>query len=159
MPDLRRNRDIAEQFRAMGTKAEPCGGTGEGRVTVMIKHSVALVDDDPNVRRAVKRVLDTMDFYVSPFESAEDFLACMAQKNFHCLLLDLQLRGLSGLDLYQRLQAEERTIPVIFISASPDALRTVKATAGGDSEVLLKPLDAEILRATIDRAIRQQVRV
>ena len=123
------------------------------------KYLIALVDDDPNVRRAVKRVLDTMDFTVSPFASAEDFLAFVPQENFHCLLIDIQLRGLSGLDLYLQLVAEDRVAPVVFISASPDAVRSVRSTAGPDSEILLKPLDAELLRATINRAMREQVRV
>lgn len=121
--------------------------------TVPTRHPIALVDDDPTVRRALQRILSTMDYAVSPFASAEEFLAAEQVGQFRCLLLDIQLRGLSGLELYAQLTAEHRLIPVVFISASADGLRAARAAAGEDSEVMLKPLDAESLKAAIDRSI------
>ena len=118
-----------------------------------IRHPIALVDDDPTVRRALQRILSTMDYAVSPFGSAEDFLADGQIGQFRCLLLDIQLRGLSGLELYAQLAAEKRLIPIIFISASADGLRAARAAAGPETEVMLKPLDAENLKAAIDRSI------
>ena len=112
---------------------------------------IAVVDDDPLVRRALQRILDTMDYKVEPFGSAEDFLASEARDGYGCLVLDIQLTGLSGLDLYAQLAAEGREIPIVFISASRDAVKSVEAAAGPDSLVLLKPLDAEHLRDAINK--------
>ncbi len=112
---------------------------------------IAVVDDDPLVRRALERILDAMDYSVEPFGSAEDFLASEARDRYGCLVLDVQMAGVSGLDLYAQLAAEGREIPVVFISASRDAVKSVAAAAGPDSLVLLKPLDADHLREAIDK--------
>ena len=117
------------------------------------RRSSALVDDDPTVRRALQRILGSMDYAVSPFGSAEDFLASHPHGQYGCLLLDLQLCGLSGLELYARLEQQDSVLPVIFISASPDALRSAEAAAGPESLGLLKPLDAEDLRAALDQKL------
>ncbi len=112
---------------------------------------IAVVDDDPLVRRALERILDAMDYSVEPFGSAEDFLACEARDHYGCLVLDVQMAGLSGLDLYAQLAAEGREIPIVFISASRDAVKSVENAAGPNSLVLLKPLDAEHLRDAINK--------
>ena len=115
-------------------------------------HAIAVVDDDPLVRRALQRILVAMNYPVAPFDSAEEFLASKDTHRFSCLLLDVQMPGLSGIDLYTRLAAENRTPPVIFISANPDVAHAV-ARAAGPAILLLKPLDAESLREAINEAI------
>lgn len=91
---------------------------------------VALVDDDESVCRSLGRVLRASGIEAIAFHSAEDFLADADRSRFDCLLLDIQLGGLSGIELSQRLAAEGSTSPVIFITAFsvPDvheqALRT-----------------------------------
>jgi FixJ family two-component response regulator len=115
---------------------------------------IALIDDDPIVRRALQRVLATMDFVVAPFGSAEAFLASNRNGEYDCILLDLQLRGLSGLELYKRLTDEGEETPVIFISASADALHAISTKSGSRCAQLLKPLDADQLRAALDRTVR-----
>lgn len=92
-----------------------------------------------------------MDYEVEPFGSAEDFLASGGRDGYGCLVLDVQMAGLSGLDLYAQLAAEGQEIPIVFISASRDAVKSVEATAGPDSLVLLKPLDADHLRDAINK--------
>jgi FixJ family two-component response regulator len=116
------------------------------------------VEDDPMIRRALQRILKIHDFEVSPFASAEDFLDSGCSAHFACLLLDLQLRGLSGVELYTVLANEDRVLPVVFISASPDALRAAEAAAGPQSNALLKPFTAEHLFKAIRKSISSDAR-
>ena len=97
------------------------------------------------IRKALQRILSSDNFDVSPFGCAEDFLESGCTDHFTCLLLDLQLTGLSGLELYTVLVTEKRVLPVVFLSANPDALRVAQAAAGPHCKSLLKPFTAEHL--------------
>ena len=112
---------------------------------------VALVEDDRLARRALQRVLGTMGFAVAAFASAEEFLTHERARRFRCLLLDVQLGGMSGVELSTTLAAQGREIPIIFISAAEDAEELVRTTNGRASAVLSKPLDVEQLRAALEK--------
>ena len=112
--------------------------------------SIALIDDDPAVRCAVGRLLSAMDFSVSAFGSAEEFLDSEQSERFDCILLDIHLTGISGLELHSHLMAAGSRIPVIFISNDADAARAAGRTMDG-TEALCKPLDAEVLLGAIAR--------
>jgi FixJ family two-component response regulator len=82
--------------------------------------SVAIIDDDASANRALGRLLRGAGFEPSGFESAERFLADPVRPTFGCLLVDIQLTGMSGLELQRQLQSEGSHVPVIFITAHDD---------------------------------------
>ncbi len=82
--------------------------------------SVAIIDDDASANRALGRLLRGAGFEPSGFESAERFLAEPSRPSFGCVLVDVQLTGMSGLELQRRLQAEGSHVPLIFITAHDD---------------------------------------
>ena len=127
-----------------GATAHPAGRASPGdRGTAA--GMIGIVDDDYSVRRALQRLLRAMGFEVAGYASAEEFLVAARLRDFDCLLLDIQLRGMSGLDLYAALQRLEYPAPVIFISATADAASAVTAQTEGRGLFLCKPVDADQL--------------
>ena len=106
---------------------------------------IAVVDDDQSVRRALVRLLWAMGYQVVGYASGEEFLVAARSREFDCLLLDIQLNGMSGLDVYAALQESGRAFPVIFISATTDAAGVVAAKTEGRGLFLSKPVDADQL--------------
>jgi FixJ family two-component response regulator len=115
--------------------------------------AIALVDDDCNVRHSLHRLLQAMDFTVASFCSAEEFLETCRPDQFTGLVLDVHLRGMSGLELHNRLRATGHCIPTLFISAAHDAERVVDASAATETVFLAKPFDAERLRAALHQTL------
>jgi FixJ family two-component response regulator len=97
----------------------------------MVPKSVAIVEDDASANRALGRLLRSAGFDPSGFESAETFLAAPARLSFACLLVDIQLTGMSGLELQRTLQAEGSQQPVIFITAHDDPAYRAEAVRRG----------------------------
>ena len=122
---------------------------------------VYLVDDDPRIRESVSDHLATLKIEVICFESAAQYLGYAKPDKASCLILDLALPGISGLDL-QRQMADETRIPTVFISGNCDVSSSVQAMKAGAIEFLTKPLNAEALLSairaglTLDRKIRQK---
>src|SRR5437016_6578724 len=81
------------------------------------KVRVAIVDDDPSLCKALARLLSASGIAPAAYESAEAFLADEANQNFDCLILDIELGGMSGLDLQRSLSALGRELPIVFITA------------------------------------------
>jgi RNA polymerase sigma factor (sigma-70 family) len=123
---------------------------------------VFVVDDDPSVRRAIKRLVGSMGLQVELFGSAQEFLQGPRPEVPSCLVLDIRLPGISGLDFQRQLAEAEIRIPVIFITGHGDIPMTVRAMKAGAVEFLPKPfrdqdlLDAIHLALARDRAKRQQ---
>ncbi len=115
---------------------------------------IALVDDEACMRTALCRLLRLADFEVIAFPSGEAFLASLGARRPDCMILDMHMPGLSGLDVQARLRAAHIKIPVVFMTAADDlALDQVVQEAGG-ARLLRKPFsDAELLRA-IGAALR-----
>ena len=114
---------------------------------------VYVIDDDVSLLRALRRLLDAGGFQVKTFSSAEDFLGCPNPRTPGCLVLDVHLGGLSGLDLHERLLASGRRIPVVFITAHDDAVARERARRTGAIDYLRKPFNDETLIAGIKRAL------
>jgi len=93
--------------------------------------SVAIIDDDASANRALGRLLRGAGFDPKGFESAETFLADPARTSFGCLLVDIQLTGMSGLELQRQLQAEGSRMPLIFITAHDDPAARDEAVRRG----------------------------
>jgi RNA polymerase sigma factor (sigma-70 family) len=123
---------------------------------------VFVVDDDPSVRSAIKRLIGSMGLQVELFGSAQEFLASKLPNVPSCLILDIRLPGISGLNLQRQLAEANIQIPIIFITAHGDIPMTVRAMKAGAAEFLTKPfrdqdlLDAIHLALEKDRGRRQQ---
>jgi FixJ family two-component response regulator len=115
--------------------------------------TVAVVDDDEAVRDALRNLLASLDLGVATFISAEEFLASPACREAACLITDVQMPGMSGLDLQRRLAGSGNRIPVILITAFPrDHLRQ-QAEAEGAFGFFAKPFDGRLMIDCIERAL------
>src|ERR1700679_2747620 len=109
---------------------------------------VFIVDDDESVREALASLVRSADMRVEVFESAQDFLRRPAVDAPSCLVLDVRLKGASGLDLQRRLADLNTQIPIVFITGHGDVPTSVSAMKAGAIEFLLKPLaDVDVLEA------------
>jgi FixJ family two-component response regulator len=119
--------------------------------------TVFLVDDDASVRRALTRLIKSAGYDVQTFPSARDFLECwrVTDKGPACLVLDVRMPGLSGIDLQHELQTAGSSLPIIFITGHGDIPMSVQAIKDGAADFLIKPVnDAELLKA-IEKALVQ----
>jgi len=114
---------------------------------------VAIVDDDENLRDAIARLLDACGFATQVFASAEAFLDRRMANGTACLVLDINLPGMSGLELRQRLKAEGSATPVIFITGSDDDEIRRQATEADCVACLRKPFAPNLLIGAINKAI------
>lgn len=123
---------------------------------------VLVVDDDPSLRRAIKRLVESVGLQVQLFGSAQEFLKDKRPDATSCLILDIRLPGISGLEFQRQLADLNIDIPIIFITAHGDIPMTVRAMKAGAVEFLTKPfrdqelLDAVQLALERDRARRQR---
>jgi FixJ family two-component response regulator len=115
--------------------------------------TVFVVDDDPSVRRSVVRLLEASGLRVVGFESGEAFLEYRRPTGPGCVVLDVRMSGMSGLELQRRLSATGRPMAIVFITGHGDVPMSVAAMKGGAVDFLLKPFDDEALLAAIGRAI------
>ena len=116
---------------------------------------VAIVDDDDSVRGTLQELLRSAGFSSRAFESAEEFLGSGHQQETGCLITDIRMPGMSGLELQARLNAERCRIPTIFITAHGDEEMRFQALRAGAVEFLPKPFDDEILVES-GRAVRDR---
>jgi FixJ family two-component response regulator len=113
---------------------------------------VAIVDDDDSMRNALDGMLKAVGFPARAFASAEEFLKSGLQHQTSCLIVDIRMPGMSGLELQSHLNAERCRIPIIFITAHGDAKMRIQALRAGAVEFLSKPLDEEILLQSVRAA-------
>jgi FixJ family two-component response regulator len=116
---------------------------------------VVIVDDDDSVRGTLKELLRAAGFTSRTFESAEDFLRSGHQQETACLITDIRMPGMSGLDLQARLNAERCRIPTIFITAHGDEDMRFQALRAGAVEFLPKPFDDEVLIESVRAALER----
>lgn len=117
------------------------------------KISVYVVDDDASVREALRMLLMSADMEVNTFKSAEDFLKCQVRKRNACLISDIKLKGLSGLELQQKLAERGTKMPVIFLTAFDSNEIRQQAKQAGATGYFRKPVDDQALLDTIYWAI------
>jgi FixJ family two-component response regulator len=113
-----------------------------------------IVDDDESIRKAARRLIKSFGLAVETFASADDFLAAGQIEATACLVLDVRMPGLSGLELQRQLNASEYHIPIIFISA--DETSRMQALAAGASRYLVKPFEEDELLDGIRQALQRQ---
>ena len=114
---------------------------------------IAIVDDDESVRFALKGMMKSVGLPAQAFASAEEFLKSGLQHRTACLIADIRMPGMSGLDLQNKLNAEHCRIPTIFITAHGDAKMRLQALRGGAVEFLAKPFDDEVLLENVRAAL------
>jgi FixJ family two-component response regulator len=117
--------------------------------------NVVIVDDDPGVREAVQGLLLSVGLQANAFATAHDCLAYMDSHNTSCLVLDVRLPGINGLDFHDELKRAEIPVPVVFISGYADVGMSVRAMKAGAVEFLSKPFRDQDLLDAIQRGIEQ----
>ena len=114
---------------------------------------VAIVDDDDLMRSALQGLLKSVGLPAQAFASAEEFLKSGQQRQAGCLISDIRMPGMSGLELQSRLNAERCKIPIIFITAHGDEKMRMQALRAGAVEFMAKPFDDEALLESVRAAL------
>jgi FixJ family two-component response regulator len=120
--------------------------------------TVFVIDDDPDIRAAMQRLLETVDLHAELFAAAQDFLQRKMPEVPSCLVLDLRLPGMSGLEVQRRLTEAGVKIPIIFITAHGDIPTSVRAMKSGAVEFLTKPFRDKDLLDAIEQALQRDER-
>jgi FixJ family two-component response regulator len=116
---------------------------------------VSIVDDDDLIRGALEGLLKAVGLPARAFASAEEFLASGQQHDTACLIVDIRMSGMSGLELQARLNAERLRIPTIFITAHGDERMRMQALRAGAVEFIAKPFDDELLLESVRVALQK----
>jgi CheY-like chemotaxis protein len=114
---------------------------------------VAVVDDEETVRKALRRLLRASGLQAEAFAGGQEFLAAAAQRQPDCVVLDLHMAGMSGLQLLRRLQAAPQRPPVVVITAHDEPETREQCLAAGAAAYLRKPLDERLLLNAISAAL------
>ena len=116
---------------------------------------IAIVEDDPSVREGLESLIRSAGWRVEKFASAQEFLARSGAEAPCCLILDLQMPGISGLDLQKRMTEVELEIPIVFLTGHGNIPASVQAMKAGAVEFLTKPFDEEELLQAIREALER----
>ena len=119
---------------------------------------VFVVDNDPSVRKGLTRLLVSSGYTVEAFASAGEFLAREPHPGPSCLVLDVRMPGLTGLELQERLVAGGRRMAIVFVTGHVDVPKSVQAMKGGAVDLLTKPVDAKDLIAAVQRCMAKSTR-
>ena len=118
---------------------------------------ISIIDDNESVRESLRRLMRSVGFAVNVFASAEEFLNSDRLRNTDCLILDVRLPGMDGLELQRHLAASHSEIPIIFITAHEDDEVRARALNAGAVAYFLKPFNDEDLLNAIDAALKFKV--
>ena len=117
---------------------------------------VSVVDDDESVRESLPDLIRQFGFYPRAFSSAEAFLASDSISETRCLVLDIAMPGMSGLDLHQELIRRRQEIPIVFITGAGDHTLRLRVLAQGAVECLSKPFSDTALHDALNAALRMR---
>jgi FixJ family two-component response regulator len=117
---------------------------------------ISIVDDDPSVREAMLGFVRSLGFDAVAFPSAEDFLQSDQIDEITCLITDVQMPGLSGVELQSHLISQGSAVPIIFVTASPERRIEAQVRRAGAAGFLNKPFDDETLIACLHQALRRR---
>src|SRR5580700_11404769 len=115
---------------------------------------VCVIDDESSIRESLSNLLRSVGLKVRTFASAQEFLINRPREALSCLVLDVQLPGISGLDLQQELVNGDAQIPIIFLTGYGDIPMSVRAIKAGAIEFLTKPFREEDMLSAVDQAIK-----
>jgi FixJ family two-component response regulator len=119
---------------------------------------VFVVDDNPSVRKSLSRLLAAAGYTVEAFASAREFLTRVPSEGPCCLVLDVRMPGLTGIELQAALAAAGRRMSIVFVTGHIDVPMSVKAMKGGAVDLLTKPIDRQELLAAIVRAVAKDAK-
>lgn len=122
-------------------------------------NAVFLIDDDPSFRRAMVRLLTSGNYNAQAYASAHDFLQEQLPDVPSCLILDLKMPDISGLDIQDALAQRREHLPIIFLSGQGDVSTSVQAMKAGAVDFLTKPVDEEKLFSIVHSALQRSVRI
>jgi FixJ family two-component response regulator len=125
-----------------------------------IKHTpslLAVLDDDKSVQSALQDLIESEGMSTLCFDSAEQFLDSSARHKAGCLIADIRMPGMSGIELQAKLKAERCRIPIIFITGRGDIPLAVSAMKEGASDFFTKPVDGTSLLSAVERALQQNL--
>ncbi len=114
---------------------------------------IAVVDDDESVRESLHGLLRSLGYRVRVFTSGEEFLKANQLSETYCLILDVRMPGMTGIELQRQLRARNLGIPIIFITAHGDDETNTQALGGGAAAFLIKPLSEESLLGALNLAL------
>ena len=114
---------------------------------------VSIVDDDDAVRTATQTFVRSLGYKTAAFASAEEFLKAPERETASCLIADIQMPGMSGLDLQRKLAHQRPGLPIIFVTAFPEERIRQQAIAAGAACLLGKPYDGDVLVEYIEKAL------
>jgi FixJ family two-component response regulator len=117
--------------------------------------AISIIDDDASVRVSTSRLIRALGYCAHTFASADDFLSSLCVDEARCIIADVHMPGTSGIELQNILNAQGRSLPIIFITAYPEERTRAQALEGGAVAFLSKPFDATMLIEHIDRALKQ----
>ena len=115
---------------------------------------IAVIDDDQSFRVALVESLSSLGYGADGYASAEDYIGLIGRKSFDCVVTDIHMPGMSGLDLMKRLAAGGSTTPVVLITARSDTNLEAKAAAAGAACLLRKPFEINDLIECIEGAVK-----
>ena len=115
---------------------------------------VSIIDDDQDVRQAVQRLMRSRGFATRTFASAEEFLRSPSLHETACVITDIQMPGMTGIDLHDVMLKQGPRLPVIFLTAFPDDRTEKRALQAGALGFLTKPFDARTLVSLVDTAVQ-----
>jgi FixJ family two-component response regulator len=118
------------------------------------KSSIAVIDDDQGIRDAVEDLVQSCGYQSVAFASAEEFLGYEDRRNFNCILLDVKMPGLTGIELQSALNLEANRPPIIFMTSYRDEKTRASAMAGGAYAFLTKPVQVNQLIGYLRDAVR-----
>ena len=121
--------------------------------------TVFIVDDDPAVREGLSRLVRSAGYPVECFETAAEFLETWRDDRPGCLVTDVRMPGMSGLELQERMRAEGSSIPTIVLTGFGDVPGAVRALKGGALDFLQKPFEPDVLLVRIAEALKEDARV
>ena len=116
---------------------------------------IHVVDDDASFRKSIYRLLNASGYRVVLHESGERALENISNGDRGCILLDLQMSGLNGIELQERLECAGNALPIVFISGHGDISASVRAIKAGAEDFLTKPVSKDVLLAAIKRALER----
>ncbi|HXH83994.1 MAG TPA: response regulator transcription factor [Candidatus Tectomicrobia bacterium] len=119
--------------------------------------TVFVVDDDPSVRKSLTRLIALAGYPVEAFASAAEFLARERQPGPCCLVLDVRMPGITGLELQETLAGAGHRMPIVFVTGQGDVAMSVRAMKAGALDFLTKPFDAKDLLVAIERAVARDL--
>jgi FixJ family two-component response regulator len=119
--------------------------------------TVFIVDDDADVRESLQELLESVGLHSQSFGTAQEFLAAVPDDGPSCLILDVRLPGISGLDLQHELKKGRISIPIIFLTAHADVPMSVKAMKSGAVEFLTKPFRQQDLLDAVQRSLTRSL--